>query len=64
MGMVTIAFTGNDGGEALKMADYGLNVNCSRTPRIQETHITVGHIICELVERELFPSGGGDEAEI
>jgi D-sedoheptulose 7-phosphate isomerase len=63
MGMVTIAFTGKDGGEALQMADYGLNVNATSTPRIQETHITVGHIICELVERELFPSGGGNEAE-
>jgi len=64
MGLTTIVFTGNDGGEALRMADYGLNVNSSSTPRIQETHITVGHIICELVERELFPSGGGDEAKI
>jgi D-sedoheptulose 7-phosphate isomerase len=57
-GMTIIAFSGNDGGEALRMADYGLNVNSSSTPRIQEAHITAGHIICELVERELFPSGG------
>jgi len=58
MGITTIAFTGNDGGEALKMANYGLNVNSTSTPRIQETHITASHIICELVERELFPAGG------
>jgi D-sedoheptulose 7-phosphate isomerase len=58
MGMKTIAFTGKDGGEALRMTDYALNVHSSRTPRIQEVHITVGHIICELVESELFPSGG------
>lgn len=64
MGIVTIAFTGNDGGEALRMADYGLNVDSTSTPRIQETHIIVGHIICELVERELFPSGGGGETGI
>jgi len=64
MGMVAIAFTGNDGGEALRLADYGFNVNSASTPRIQETHITVSHIICELVERELFPSGGGGEAKI
>jgi D-sedoheptulose 7-phosphate isomerase len=64
MGMVVLALTGNDGGEALKMADYGLNVNSTSTPRIQETHITVGHIICELVERELFPSRGAGEAKI
>jgi D-sedoheptulose 7-phosphate isomerase len=57
--MVTIAFTGHDGGEALRMADHGLNVTSTSTPRIQEAHITAGHIICELVERELFPSGGG-----
>lgn len=60
-GMVTVAFTGKDGGEALRLADHGLNVASTSTPRIQETHITAGHIICELVERELFPSGGGDE---
>jgi len=58
MGMTTIAFTGNDGGEVLRMAKYGLNVNAASTPRIQEAHITASHIICELVERELFPSGG------
>jgi D-sedoheptulose 7-phosphate isomerase len=58
MGMKTIALTGKDGGEVLRMVDYGLNVQSSSTPRIQEVHITVGHIICELVERELFPSGG------
>jgi D-sedoheptulose 7-phosphate isomerase len=58
MGMKTIALTGKDGGEVLRMTDYALNVNSSRTPRIQEVHITVGHIICELVESELFPSGG------
>lgn len=58
MGMKTIALTGKDGGEVLKMTDYALNVNSPHTPRIQEVHITVGHIICELVESELFPSGG------
>jgi D-sedoheptulose 7-phosphate isomerase len=64
MGMVVLALTGNDGGEALRMADYGLNVNSISTPRIQETHITVCHIICEFVERELFQSRGASEAEI
>ena len=58
MGMKTIALTGKDGGEVLKMTDYALNVNSPHTPRIQVVHITVGHIICELVEGELFPSGG------
>jgi len=63
-GMVTIAFTGKDGGAALQLADYGLHVDAISTPRIQETHITAGHIICELVERELFPRGDGGEAKI
>jgi D-sedoheptulose 7-phosphate isomerase len=58
-GMTTIAFTGKDGGEVLRMADHGLNCSSTSTPRIQEVHITAGHIICELVEGELFPSGGG-----
>ena len=58
-GMATIAFTGKDGGEVLRLADHGLNCTSTSTPRIQEAHITAGHIICELVERELFPTGGG-----
>jgi D-sedoheptulose 7-phosphate isomerase len=58
-GMATIAFTGKDGGDALRLADHGLNCASTSTPRIQEAHITAGHIICELVERKLFPSGGG-----
>ncbi|UCC66745.1 MAG: D-sedoheptulose 7-phosphate isomerase [Deltaproteobacteria bacterium] len=64
MGLVTIAFTGQDGGEVLRIADYGLNVGSNSTPRIQEVHITVGHILCELVEDELFSSGGGGEKGI
>jgi D-sedoheptulose 7-phosphate isomerase len=58
IGMTTLAFTGKDGGEALRLADHGLNCASNSTPRIQEAHIAAGHIICELVERELFPSGG------
>jgi D-sedoheptulose 7-phosphate isomerase len=64
MGLATIALTGKDGGEALRMADYALNVDSPSTPRIQEVHITVGHIICELVEGALFPSGDTGEAGI
>ncbi|MBW2038878.1 MAG: D-sedoheptulose 7-phosphate isomerase [Deltaproteobacteria bacterium] len=64
MEMATIAFTGQDGGKALRIADYGLNVNSTSTPRIQETHIAVGHILCELVEGELFAPGGGGEKGI
>ena len=50
MGLKTIALTGADGGELTKLTDVSLIVPSSVTARIQEAHITVGHIICELVE--------------
>jgi D-sedoheptulose 7-phosphate isomerase len=50
---VTIAFTGK-GGKLRKLADYTLSIPSEDTPRIQEAHITAGHIICSLVEEELF----------
>lgn len=49
-----IALTGESGGEMKKHADILLNVPSCDTPRIQESHITIGHIICELTEKELF----------
>lgn len=51
IGMKTIAFTGADGGELTKLAEVSLVVPSSVTARIQEAHITVGHIVCELVEQ-------------
>jgi len=54
MGMKTVALTGNDGGMLVKIADVPLIVSSSSTPRIQETHILVGHILCEMVEHQLF----------
>lgn len=53
MGIKTIALTGGDGGELAKLADTSLVVPSAVTARIQETHITIGHIICELVEQAL-----------
>ncbi len=53
MGIKTIALTGGDGGELAKLADVSLIVHSSVTARIQEAHITIGHIICELVEQAL-----------
>lgn len=50
MGLKTIALTGADGGELAKLTDISLVVPSSVTARIQEAHITIGHIICELVE--------------
>jgi D-sedoheptulose 7-phosphate isomerase len=54
MGMKTVAFTGNDGGAVGKMADFLLVVPSTSTPRIQEAHILIGHILCEMVEHSLF----------
>jgi D-sedoheptulose 7-phosphate isomerase len=54
MGLVTVAFTGKDGGSIAKIVDFSVNVSSSNTARIQETHITAGHAICELVDMKLF----------
>ena len=53
LGAITIAFTGRRG-RLKKLADYVLSVPSVDTPRIQEAHITAGHIICYLVEKLLF----------
>ena len=53
--MVTIGFTGESGGKMKEISDFLFNVPSKDTPRIQESHIMVGHIICELVEEKLFP---------
>jgi len=52
--IATIALTGESGGKIKDLADILLDVPSSDTPRIQESHITIGHIICELVEKDLF----------
>ncbi len=54
LGMVTIGFTGENGGKLKEKCNYLLNVPSNDTPRIQEVHILLGHIICELVEQKLF----------
>jgi len=53
--LITIALTGEAGGKMKDLSDYLVNIPSSDTPRIQESHITVGHIICQLVEEKLFP---------
>ena len=55
LGVTTIAMTGESGGRMKEMADILLNVPSTDTPRIQECHILIGHIICEIVEKEMFP---------
>ena len=52
-GLKTIALSGGDGGKIAKLADLSLLVPSTITARIQEAHITIGHIICELVEESL-----------
>ncbi len=53
-GLHTIGFTGATGGTLKKYADHLINIPSTDTPRIQEAHILVGHIICEFVEANLF----------
>jgi len=54
MGLKTVGLAGNDGGELARGVDIALIVASPVTPRIQEVHITIGHVICEMVDRMLF----------
>ncbi|MBS1645560.1 MAG: D-sedoheptulose 7-phosphate isomerase [Bacteroidetes bacterium] len=54
LGMITIGMTGSTGGKMKTLCDILINIPSTDTPRIQECHITVGHIICQLVEAEIF----------
>ncbi len=55
-GVKTVGFTGTGGGVMKSVSNFLLNVPSTDTPRIQETHIMLGHIICQLVEEEYFGS--------
>ena len=56
-GITTVALVGRDGGKMAKMADFAIVVPSNATPRIQESHILIGHIICDIIEKELFGEG-------
>lgn len=56
-GMLVVGMTGESGGKMKDMCDILLNMPSSSTPRIQEGHILVGHIICQLVEEQMFKDG-------
>ena len=56
-GMKTIGFTGSKGGKMREKVDLLINIPSDDTPRIQESHILTGHIICELVEEAIFGKG-------
>ena len=55
IGMTTVGFTGKNGGEMRDICDIMICAPSDDTPRIQEAHILVGHIICQLIEQEMFP---------
>jgi D-sedoheptulose 7-phosphate isomerase len=58
-GMITIGMTGKTGGKMKEICKYLINVPSTDTPRIQEGHIMIGHIICEIVEKVLFEKHNG-----
>jgi len=58
-GITTVALVGRDGGKMAQMADIALVVPSNSTPRIQESHILIGHIICDIIEKEVFGDGVG-----
>jgi D-sedoheptulose 7-phosphate isomerase len=55
LGLKTLALSGGDGGPVAAAADFPLIVPSRNTPRVQEVHITIGHVLCDLVDFLLFP---------
>lgn len=58
MGMITVSLTGEGGGQMKNVSRFTVSVPSAESPRIQECHITIGHILCEIVERALFKDNG------
>lgn len=56
-GMITVGFTSEKGGKMAEMCDYCIKVPSNETPRVQEAHILIGHIICAVVEEAIFGKG-------
>ena len=56
-GLTTVALVGRDGGKMAAIADYAIVVPSNATPRIQESHLLIEHMICDIIEKEIF--GGG-----
>ncbi len=59
-GITTVALVGKDGGKMAQLADISLIVPSNSTPRIQESHILIGHILCDIIEKEIFADGVGE----
>ncbi|MFM2337420.1 MAG: hypothetical protein RL115_613 [Bacteroidota bacterium] len=53
--IITVGFTGETGGKMKEVSNFLINVPSNDTPRIQESHIMIGHIVCQLVEENIFP---------
>jgi D-sedoheptulose 7-phosphate isomerase len=56
-GLLTVAMTGRTGGKLKNIVDYCICIPSDETPRVQESHILAGHILCEIIEEELFNEG-------
>ncbi len=56
-GIITVGLTGEKGGKMAEMCDYCIKVPSNETPRVQEAHILIGHIICAVVEEAIFGKG-------
>ena len=56
-GIITVGLTGEKGGKMSEMCDYCIRVPSNETPRVQEAHILIGHIICAVVEEAIFGKG-------
>ena len=56
-GIITVGLTGEKGGKMAEICDYCIKVPSNETPRVQEAHILIGHIICAVVEEAIFGKG-------
>lgn len=56
-GLITVGLTGETGGQMATECDYCIKVPSKETPRVQESHILIGHIICSVVEEAIFGKG-------
>jgi D-sedoheptulose 7-phosphate isomerase len=61
LGMFTVGFSGKDGGKLKEVADVCFVVKSFSTPRIQEVHITIGHVMCDFIEKFVFKEEGKNE---
>ena len=65
VGLFVVGMTGGDGGKMREQVDFLLNVSATReTARVQETHILAAHVLCDLVDRNLFPESYRQGGEV